>query len=122
MAITGLEQVNGFWENITLTDIQKKEDIYSLFRAVTNIIDDPDEHLYLDWWPCWIFRWHDVDWYITLRDDYMICEQVNGRSNVGLSRIPYTEIESIGCDLFIDGSKLVGIWVTLKNGVEIRLH
>lgn len=122
MTITGLEQVE-FWENIKLTDIQKKEDIYSLFQAVTNIIDDPDDQLYPDWWPCWIFRRHNtVDWYITLRDDYMLCEQVNGCSSVGLSRIPYGEIASIGCDLFIDGSRLVGIWITLKNGIEIRLH
>ena len=121
--ITGLEQEDGFWENIKLIGVEKKEDIYSLFRAVTCIIDNPDDHLYPDWFPCWIFRQRDTaDWYITLRDDYMLCEQVNGRSNVGLSRIPYKEIESIGCDLFIDGSRLVGIWITLKNGIEIRLH
>jgi hypothetical protein len=59
MLITGLEQ-DGFWHNVELTGIEKKEDIYSLFQAVTNIIDD--------------------------------------------------------------GSRLVGIWITLKNGVEIRLH
>ena len=57
-----------------------------------------------------------------LIDNCIFCEQVNGVSSVGLSRIPYNEIESIGCDLFIDGSRLVGIWITLKNGVEIRLH
>ena len=123
MLISGLDQVGGFWENIKLTDIETKEDIYSLFRAVTNIIEEPDTQLYADWWPCWIFRHPNTpDWYITLRDDYMICEQVNGCSSVGLSRIPYIEIESISCDLFIDGSRLVGIWIMLKNGIEIRLH
>ena len=123
MNITGLEQVGGFYDNIRLTDIEKKEDIHSLFRAVTCIIDEPDKHLYSDWWPCWIFRRHNtVAWYIHLRDDYMLCEQVNGSSSLGVSRIPYNEIASIGCDLFIDGSWLVGIWITLKNGVEIRLH
>lgn len=123
MLITGLDQRDGFWENIKLTGIEKKEDVYSLFQAVTNIIDDPDTQLRPDWFPDWIFS-HPVraDWYIYLRDDYMICEQVNGVSSVGLSRIPYDEIESIGCDLFIDGSRLVGIWITLKNGIEIRLH
>ena len=123
MLISGLAQVNGFYDNIKLTDVEKKEDICSLFQAVANIIDDPDDHLYAYWWPCWRFRQEaSADWYITLRDDYMICEQVNGCSSVRLSRIPYVEIESIGCDLFIDGSRLVGIWITLKNGIEIRLH
>lgn len=122
MYVTGLEQVDGFYENITLSGIEKKEDIHTLFEAVRNIIDDPDTHLRPDWYPHWIFRHREsADWYIYLKDDYMLCEQVNGRSSVGLSRIPYNEIESIGCDLFIDGSKLVGIWITLKNGVEIRL-
>ena len=122
MLISGLDQVGGFWDNITLSGIEKKEDIYSLFQAVRTIIVDPDDHLYADWWPCWIFRCHAVDWYITLRDDYLLCEQVNGCSSLGLSRIPYSEIESISCDLFIDGSRLVGIWIALKNGIEILLH
>lgn len=122
MLITGLEQVNGFYDNIVLTGIEKKEDIYGLFQAVTSIIDDPDTQLRPDWYPHWIFK-HParVDWYISLFDDYMLCSQVNGRASVGMSAIPYSEIESIGCDLFIDGSKLVGIWITLKNGVQIRL-
>jgi len=123
MLITGLEQVGGFYENIRLTDIEKKEDIYNLFQAVTNIIEDPDTQLRPDWYPHWIFRHPNTpDWYIYLKDDGVHCEQVNGCSSVGLSRIPYSEIESIGCDLFIDGSRLVGIWITLKNGVQIRLH
>ena len=123
MLITGLEQVGGFYENIRLTDIEKKEDIYNLFQAVTSIIDEPDEHLFPDWYPDWIFRHpNKADWFICIRDNYILCEQVNGCSSVGLSRIPYNEIESIGCDLFIDGSRLVGIWITLKNGVQIRLH
>ena len=123
MLITGLEQVGGFYENIRLTDIEKKEDIYNLFQAVTNIIEDPDTQLRPDWYPHWIFRHPTrIDWYISLFDGYMLCEQVNGRSSVGLSWIPYHLIESIGCDLFIDGSRLVGIWITLKNGVQIRLH
>ena len=120
--ITGLDQSGGFYENITLSGIEKKEDVYSLFQAVTNIIDDSDTQLRPDWYPHWIFRQPTTpDWYIYLKDDHMLCEQVNGVSSVGLSRIPYNEIESIGCDLFIDGSRLVGIWITLKNGVEIRL-
>jgi len=123
MLITGLEQVGGFWHNVELSGIEKKEDIYSLFQTVANIIDEPDKHLVEDWYPNWIFRHPEtVDWYIYLRDDSLHCEQANGRSSVGLSRIPYSEIESIGCDLFIDGSRLVGIWITLKNGVQIRLH
>ena len=118
--ITGLEQVGGFYENIRLTGIEKKEDIYGLFQAVTNIIDK--EQLIPDWYPHWIFRHRTgLDWYIYLRDTTIACEQVNGRSSIGLSSIPYSEIDSIGCDLFIDGSRLVGIWITLKNGVQIRL-
>ena len=121
MRITGLDQTNGFYENVRLTGIEKKEDVYELFQFVTNIIEK--EQLCPDWYPHWIFKQEgSTDWYIALKDDYMLCEQVNGRSSVGLSRMPYSEIESIGCDLFIDGSRLVGIWITLKNGIEIRLH
>ena len=120
MLITGLEQVNGFYYNIVLTDIEKKEDVYSLFQSVTDIVGD--KQLVADWYPHWIFKHAtSVDWYISLFDDCMHCGQVNGRASIGLSSIPYSEIESISCDLFIDGSKLVGIWITLKNGVEIRL-
>ena len=86
MLISGLAQVNGFYDNIKLTDVEKKEDTCLLFQAVANIIDDPDDHLYAYWWPCWRFRQEaSADWYITLRDDYMICERVNGCSSVGLS-------------------------------------
>ena len=120
--ITGLEQKCGFYDNITLTGIEKKEDVYGLFQAVTDIIDNPDDQLVEDWYPHWIFRHHATcDWYIYLRDTHIACEQVNGKSSVGLSSIPYSEIESISCDVFIDGSILVGVWITLKNGVEIRL-
>jgi hypothetical protein len=122
MLITGLEQVNGFYENIKVSGIEKKEDIYSLFQAVTDIIDDPDTQLRPDWYPHWMFKHPTrVDWYISLFDDCMLCGQVNGMASVGLGRIPYHLIESVSCDLFIDGSRLVGIWITLKNGVEIRL-
>lgn len=122
MLITGLDQVNGFYDNIRLTGIEEKEDVYSLFQAVTTIIDEPDTQLRPDWYPHWIFRHPNApDWYIYLKDNGVHCEQVNGRSSVGFSRIPYGEIESISCDLFIDGSRLAGIWITLKNGVEIRL-
>ena len=120
MLISGLDQANGFYENITLSGIENKEDVYELFQCVRNIIDK--EQLIADWYPHWIFRHKaSADWYIYLKDDYMLCEQVNGVASVGLSSIPYSEIESIGCDLFIDGSRLVGIWIMLKNGVEIRL-
>ena len=120
--ITGLDQSGGFYENITLSGIEKKEDVYNLFQAVTNIIDDPDKHLYPTWYPHWMFRQTaSADWYISLFEYVILCEQVNGVASVGLSTIPYSEIESIGCDLFIDGSTLAGIWITLKNGVEIRL-
>jgi hypothetical protein len=120
MLITGLEQVHDFYENVRLTDIEKKDDVYALFQVVADIIDN--EQLRPDWYPHWIFRHTNTpDWYIYLKDDYMLCEQVNGVSSVGLGRIPYHLIESIGCGLFIDGSRLVGIWITLKNGVEIRL-
>lgn len=118
MLITGLDQENGFYENVELTGIEKKEDICALFQAITKIIEEPDKQLRPDWYPHWIFK----HWYISLLDDHLFCEQVNCTSSVGLSRIPYNEIESIGCDLFIDGSRLVGIWITLKNGIEIRLH
>ena len=122
MLITGLEQVNGFYDNIVLTDIEKKEDVYALFQAVTDIIDKPDDQLVEDWYPHWIFKHAtSVDWYISLFEDCLLCSQVNGRASVGLSSIPYSAIESIACDLFIDASTLVGIWITLKNGVQIRL-
>jgi hypothetical protein len=122
MLISGLDQVNGFYENITLSGIEKKEDVYELLQCVTNIIDNPDTQLRRDWYPHWIFKQAgSIDWYISLFDDCILCNQVNGRASVGLSSIPYNEIESISCDLFIDGSRLVGIWITLKNGVEIRL-
>ena len=118
--ITGLDQVNGFYENIRLTDVETKEDIYSFFQGVTNIIDQGQ--LIADWYPHWIFRHKaSVDWYVFLFNDGLRCEQFNGEANVGLSSIPYGEIECISCDLFIDGSTLAGIWITLKNGVEIRL-
>jgi hypothetical protein len=120
MLITGLKQENGFYDNIRLTGIENKEDIYALFQAVTNIIDK--EQLIADWYPHWIFRQPaSADWYISLFDDCILCNQVNGRASVGLSSIPYHLIESISCDLFIDGSTLAGIWITLKSGVEIRL-
>ena len=120
MLISGLDQVNGFYDNIRLTGIESKEDVYSFFQAVTRIIDKGQ--LIPDWYPHWIFRHRaSADWYIYLKDDCVHCEQVNGVASVGLSSIPYYLIESIDCDLFIDGSTLVGIWITLKNGVEIRL-
>lgn len=118
--ITGLDQSIGFYDNIRLTGIENKEDIYILFQAVTDIIDDGQ--LYPDWYPHWIFKHAtSTDWYISLFDDCLHCGQVNGRASVGISSIPYSEIESIGCDLFIDGRTLVGIWITLKNGVQVRL-
>lgn len=121
MLITGLEQVGGYYDNVRLTDIEKTEDVYSLFQAVTTVIDDTGQ-LAPDWYPHWIFRHPmSVDWYISLFDDGILCEQVNGMSSVGLGLVPYHLIESISCDLFIDASRLVGIWITLKNGVEIRL-
>ena len=118
--ITGLDQTGGFDDNIILSDIEKKEDIYRFFQAVTDIIGN--EQLYPDWYPRWIFKHAtSADWYISLFDDCILCNQMNGRASVGISSIPYSEIESISCDLFIDGSMLVGIWITLKNGVQIRL-
>lgn len=120
--ITGLEQVGGYYDNITLYRIEKKEDVYALFQAVKDILGNSNNQLKADWYPHWMFRHRTgVDWYISLFDTGLHCEQYNGRSTVGMSSIPYTEIESIGCDLFIDGSTLVGIWITLKNGVQIRL-
>lgn len=120
MLITGLEQTNGFYENITLSGIEKKDDVYSLFQAVTDIIGN--EQLRPDWYPHWIFKHPtSVDWYLYLFDDYLVCGQVNGTASVGIGRMPYHLIESVGCDLFIDGSRLVAIYITLKNGVELRL-
>ena len=56
------------------------------------------------------------------KDDYLLCEQINGRASVGLVSMAYHLIASIGCELSIDGSRLESMWITLKNGAQIRLH
>ena len=123
MVITGLKQENRFEKNIKLTGIEVREDIHNFFQAITTIIDEPDSQLKPAWFPNWTFTRlaTQSEWYISLFGDSMLCEQMSGVHNVGLSHIPYDEIESIECDLLINGSQLVGIWITLKNGVQIRL-
>lgn len=121
MTNNGVEQKCGLHENLTLSGIEKKEDIYVLFETATDIVGDDDLHP-AEWYPHWTFTHTDgVDWMVSLLDDCILCTQITGRASVELSRIPYSELESIGCDLFIDGSRVVGITLTLKNGVQIRL-
>lgn len=122
MKITGLDQVGDFYENIRLTGIEKKADICSLFQAVADIIEEPGKCLYTDGCSHWVFSYDSLDWFITLMDDYLLCEQINGRASAGLVSMAYHLIASIGCELSIDGSRLESMWITLKNGAQIRLH
>jgi hypothetical protein len=60
------------------------------------------------------------DWHITaLRTGIYI--QQTGVCNVGFSLIPYEHIERMELDFYLDGSTLVGIWINLVSGFQIRL-
>ena len=60
------------------------------------------------------------DWYMHMLPTVMYIEQT-GSCSVGFSPIPYEDIESMDLDFFLDGSTLVGIWINLTSGLQIRL-
>ena len=60
------------------------------------------------------------DWYICMLPDSIYIEQT-GSCSVGFSHIPYEDIESMELDFYLDGSTLVGIWINLVSGLQIRL-
>lgn len=60
------------------------------------------------------------NWYIHMLPIGIYIEQT-GSCSVGFSHIPYEEIESMDLDFFLDGSTLVGIWINLVSGLQIRL-
>ena len=60
------------------------------------------------------------NWYINMLPTE-ICIQQTGAYSVGFSHIPYSDIASIELDFFLDGSTLVGIWINLVSGLQIRL-
>ena len=60
------------------------------------------------------------DWYICMLPDSIYIEQT-GLCSVGFSHIPYSDIASIELDFYTDGSTLVGIWLNLVSGLQIRL-
>ena len=60
------------------------------------------------------------DWYIIMLYDDIYISQT-GSCNVGFSHIPYSDIASMELDFYLDGSTLVGIWINLTSGLQIRL-
>ena len=60
------------------------------------------------------------DWYINMLPTEIYIEQT-GSCSVGFSHIPYKDIESMELDFYLDGSTLVGIWINLVSGLQIRL-
>ena len=121
MTIDKVERKRGCYETIALTGIERKEQVYVLFESVTDIIGDEELH-HAECYPHWTFTsTGGVEWEVSLLDEYMHYSQIKGLASVVLSTIPYAEIESIGCELSIDISSLVGISIAMKNGVEIRL-
>ena len=60
------------------------------------------------------------NWYINMLPTEIYIEQT-GSCSVGFSPIPYEEIASMELDFYLDGSTLVGIWVNLVSGLQIRL-
>ena len=60
------------------------------------------------------------NWYVNMLPTGIYIEQT-GTCSVGFSHIPYSDIASMELDLFLDGSTLVGIWINLTSGLQIRL-
>jgi hypothetical protein len=60
------------------------------------------------------------DWHIHMYAEDILISQT-GSCSVGFSRIPYVDIESVELDFYLDGSTLVGIWINLVSGLQIRL-
>ena len=60
------------------------------------------------------------NWYINMLPTEIYIEQT-GSCNVGFSHIPYSDITSMELDFYTDGSTLVGIWINLVSGLQIRL-
>ena len=60
------------------------------------------------------------NWYINMLPTGIYIEQT-GICSVGFSHIPYEEIESMELDFYLDGGTLVGIWINLVSGLQIRL-
>lgn len=60
------------------------------------------------------------NWHIQMCAEDIIITQT-GSCSVGFSPIPYKDVESMELDFYLDGSTLVGIWVNLTSGLQIRL-
>ena len=60
------------------------------------------------------------DWHIHMYAKDILISQT-GSCSVGFSHIPYEDIENMELDFYLDGSTLVGIWINLVSGLQIRL-
>lgn len=60
------------------------------------------------------------DWHIHMYAKDILISQT-GSCSVGFSHIPYEDIESMELDFYLDGGTLVGIWINLTSGLQIRL-
>ena len=60
------------------------------------------------------------NWYMNMLPTEIYIEQT-GACSVGFSTIPYADIASMELDFYLDGSTLVGIWINLVSGLQIRL-
>ena len=60
------------------------------------------------------------EWHVHMYAKHILISQT-GLCSVGFSYIPYSDIESMELDFFLDGSTLVGIWINLTSGLRIRL-
>jgi hypothetical protein len=60
------------------------------------------------------------DWLVHMYANDILISQM-GLCSVGFSLIPYEHIDSMELDFYLDGSTLVGIWVNLVSGLQIRL-
>ena len=61
------------------------------------------------------------DWVLFLNDDSLRIDTYMGVLKSKYSPIPYEQIAKIEFDLFLNGRRLVSIWITQTNGFMLRL-
>lgn len=60
------------------------------------------------------------DWFVCMLPDAIRIEQT-GTCTCGFSNIPYADIRTMELDMYLDGTVVVGIWINLVSGLQIRL-
>ena len=125
LTITGMEQkdkqgnvflkdcitVNGNFNSVSLGNM-----VLTIRDRFPNLTDNDLDIIGLTY--CHAIRHRD--WHIHMCAKDILISQT-GSCSVGFSHIPYEEIESMELDFYLDGSVLVGIWINLVSGLQIRL-